>query len=78
MVKNPGCEVDLGIAIEILSKFPKTFDLVNKIFLESDRLREWKKSVPRAEYTLKKCEYFEKVCDWATDLQKWRAVKVNL
>ena len=65
-------EVDVEIAIMILSKSPNNFEQVKKVLLESDRVREWKQSLPQEEFKTKTSEYIEKANNWAQDLQKWR------
>lgn len=65
-------EVDVEIAIMILSRSPNNFEQVKKVLLESDRVREWKQSLPQEEFKTKTSEYIEKANNWAQDLQKWR------
>ena len=68
-------EVDVEIAIMILSRSPNNFEQVKKVLLESDRVREWKKSLPQEEFKTKTSEYIEKAYNWAQDLQKWRTTQ---
>lgn len=72
-----GWEVDLEIAIMILSRYPDNFDRVEKVLLESDRITDWKKSLPQEECRTKTSEYIDKAYNWAQDLQKWRTEKAK-
>ncbi len=70
-------EVDVEIAITILSRSPNNFEQVKQVLLESDRVREWKKTLPQEGYQVETSEYIEKAYNWAQDLQKWRKQKTN-
>lgn len=70
-------EVDVEIAIKILSEWPGEFERVKLVLSESDRVREYKKNLPLAKYQTQTNEYIEKAYNWAEELQQWRKEKTN-
>lgn len=70
-------EVDVEIALRILSESPNNRGEVEKILLQSDRVKEWETILPEQDYKVKADEYIEKAYNWAQDLKKWREKHVS-
>lgn len=70
-------EIDIEIAIMILSDFPDSKDRVEKVLWHSDQLLKWHKTLPLTESVSKTNEYIEAAYNWAKDLQQWRREKID-
>ena len=70
-------EVDVEIALRILSESPDNREEVEKILLQSDRVKEWEVILSEGDYKEKADEYIEKAYNWAQDLKKWREKHVS-
>ncbi len=70
-------EVDVQIALTILSESSDNFEKLQKVISQSDRLKEWKDSLPEREYRVKASEYIAKTYNWAENLQQWRDYRVT-
>lgn len=71
-------EVDVEIAIAILSESPDDFEKVKLVLSQSDRVREWKRNLRQADYQAKTTEYIQKAYNWAKELEEWRKEKTNV
>ncbi|MGK7915126.1 MAG: hypothetical protein AB4038_06195 [Prochloraceae cyanobacterium] len=65
-------EVDLEIAIIVLSSSMNNSEEVKKILAESPQLKQWKASLSQDNYDSQVSQYIEKLCQWALQLQQWR------
>ena len=65
-------EVDLEIAIIILSWSGHDYEEVKKVLSQSPRVREWKASLSQQDYSCRASQYVQSICKWALQLQQWR------
>ncbi len=70
-------EVDVEIALKVLSESPDDRQEVEKVLLQSDQVKEWESLLPEPEYKAKAAEYIERAYNWAQDLRKWREKHIS-
>ncbi len=70
-------EVDVEVALKVLSESPDDRQEVEKVLLQSDQVKEWESLLPEPEYKAKAAEYIERAYNWAQDLRKWREKHIS-
>ncbi|MGK7915789.1 MAG: hypothetical protein AB4038_09605 [Prochloraceae cyanobacterium] len=82
IAKNPdwqidSWEIDVEIAMRVLSTAPNNFQEVKQILSQSELVREWQELLSKREYLLQSSQYIERVYQWAQQVEQWRQKQIQ-
>ena len=82
IAKNPDWqidtwEIDVEIAMRVLSTAPNNFQEVKQVLSQSELVREWEELLSKREYLLQSSQYIERVYQWAQQVEQWRQKQIQ-